>query len=140
MVLIQALNVMLISSVLSIRKQRARSVRQVPPSSPSKHAFPDAPSPQVNARTLSHLDFDGSRLRLLGFRETHGEHAVLVVSRPLAPIRILRKREAPHEAPVGPFDPMMLVPGGFLLVSSFAGNRQDIVLHRKLDLLLLHIR
>src|SRR5580765_9001767 len=128
------------SSCAGLSSRRARSVRKTPSSRRRKNTFPDAPHPQINARTLGHLDLDGFRLRLLGFRETHGEHAVLVVSRHLAPIRILRKREAPHEAPVGTFDPMMLVPGGFLLVFPFAGNRQDIVLHRELDLLLLHVR
>jgi hypothetical protein len=41
--------------------------------------------------TLGHLDLDGFRFRLLGFREMHVEHPVFVVRRHPAPIRIFRK-------------------------------------------------
>ena len=49
-----------------------------------KSAFPDAPSDQCNG--LAHLDLDGFRFRLHGFREMHLEHAILEVGHaPLSP-------------------------------------------------------
>ncbi len=40
------------------------------------NAFPDAPIPSINA-TLAHLDLNGFRFRLHGFREMHVKHPVL---------------------------------------------------------------
>ena len=91
----------------------ARSVRKTPSLHQRKNAFPDAPSDQCNG--LAHLDLDGFRFRLHGFREMHLEHAILEVGGHLAPIRILRKREAALEASVGAFDPVIFSPRFFLI-------------------------
>lgn len=56
-----------------------------------RHVFRDAPHPSINASILAHLDLDGFRFRFHGFREMHLEQPVFVVSRHLAPIRILWK-------------------------------------------------
>jgi hypothetical protein len=52
----------------------------------NRHVFCDAPHPSINARTLAHLDLDGFRFRLLGFREMDVEHPLLVIRGHLASI------------------------------------------------------
>ena len=68
------------------------------------------------------------------------EHPVFEVGRHRAPIRILRKGEAAHEAPVRAFNPVILLPFFFLLECPLAGHRQDLVLHREAHILFLHAR
>ena len=117
----------------------AQSVRKVSSLRRRQNTLPDAPHHSVNA-ALAFLDLDGFRLRVPRFRARYLEHPVLEVGRHPAPISIFRKCEAAHEAPVRAFGPMIFFAFFFFLECPFSGNRQDIVLHRKLHVLFLHVR
>ena len=68
------------------------------------------------------------------------EHPVLELGGHLAPVRILGQGEAANEAPIGAFNPVILLPFFFLLECPLAGHRQDLILHRQAHILFLHVR
>src|SRR5436190_14009025 len=86
------------------------------------------------------FDLDLASLCLLAFRQTYMKHAVLELCRRSLCGYCLRQGERPGERAVGPFDTMVVVLIGLLFKFALAGEREYVVLERKVEILSFHAR